>query len=382
MRRKISFFLLIVVFCLLMPVRASDDSFSTAPRQKNGGKWRIGYYEAGPYPSYTLTFGNIVKALAKLGWLDNVDACPFDSDSRTIWQWLGTHSVSQYLEFPPDAYYSYNDEEALHGPVRESLLRRLTETTDLDLMLALGTLAAQDLANDRHGVPVMVFSVSNAVKAGIVVSEEDSGRNHVWSHVEPDRYKRQVELFYDIFHFKKLGIVYEDTIAGRSYAALDDVEDLARERGFEIVRAFYDDSVLDPDLYHQNLLEAYRQVATEADAFYLTPYTRLQNERLGDILTPLVAKKLPTLSWSVRLVPHGVLMAVALADFEYIGAFDAENIARVLNGARPRSLNQIFISPPSIVLNLEAADRIRYVPPFPILLAADKIYLKIEGDSR
>ena len=50
------------------------------------------------------------------------------------------------------------------------------------------------------------------------------------------RYERQVRLFHQIIGFKKLGVTYDNDVAGRTYAAIDKVEKVADETGFEIIR--------------------------------------------------------------------------------------------------------------------------------------------------
>ncbi len=94
---------------------------------------------------------------------------------------------------------------------------------DIDLLLAFGTWAGQDFANHQHVTPTMVISASNAVKAGVIKSVEDSGYDHVHAWIDPKKSERQVRLFHDIIKFKRLGLAYEDDLDGRSYAAVDDV---------------------------------------------------------------------------------------------------------------------------------------------------------------
>jgi ABC-type uncharacterized transport system substrate-binding protein len=67
-------------------------------------------------------------------------------------------------------------------------------------------------------------------------------------------------------------------------------------------------------------------------------------------------------------------MSLAQADYSYVGLFYAETIARIFNGARPRQLNQVWIDPAKIALNLETARIIGFDPPVDILLAADEVY--------
>ena len=376
--KHIAVMMLIMMVCSMVWATAADDSISSDPNTNNGQKWRIGYYEAGSYSSYTIVFGNIIKALNKMGWLEGVEDCPFNSDSRTMWKWLAARNTGKYIQFVDDGFYTFNNNEGMRTETRANLLARLSQKKDIDLMLAMGTAAGQDLATDSHSVPVMVFSTTDAVKAKIVQSNEDSGRDHVWAHCEPDRYKRQIELFHDIFNFKKLGIVYENTPTGRALAVVDDIEAVAKEQGFEVVAEYFNENIADPDAYHQALSQAYGKVAEQVDAIYITSRTKLREDRLPEVVAPIIKKKIPTFSWTARYVPNGALMAVSAANFEIIGAFDAEAIAKVLNGAKPRSVNQAFITPPSITLNLQVADMIEYAPPFTILLTADQVYQEIQ----
>ena len=61
----------------------------------------------------------------------------------------------------------------------------------------------------------------------------------VSARVDPLRYQRQIAMFHDIIGFTKLGMAFEDTIEGRSYAAITDVETMAAERGFEIEKELH-----------------------------------------------------------------------------------------------------------------------------------------------
>jgi len=77
-------------------------------------------------------------------------------------------------------------------------------------------------------------------------------------------------------------------------------------------------------------------------------------------------------------VEKGVLLSITHQNFDEIGRWYAENIAKILNGAKPRELSQIFKEENHILINTEAARRINYEVPETILKIADKIYEKIE----
>jgi ABC-type uncharacterized transport system substrate-binding protein len=70
-------------------------------------------------------------------------------------------------------------------------------------------------------------------------------------------------------------------------------------------------------------------------------------------------------------------MSISQSNFDFVGRFHAETIAKILNGAKPRDLNQIFEDPTSISINLKTAKIIGYDPPLDVMSIADEIYYEI-----
>lgn len=358
-------------------VHADQNDASQARTRNDGKKWRIGYYESGPFPDFASTLRAIVISLGEKGWLEGMEGLPPENqvDARLIWNWLASHKVGPYLEFVKDAFYSSNFEKETRVVTKEKLVDRLSKNKDIDLMIAMGTWAGQDLANDLHSTPTLVFSAGDAVRAGIAASAEDSGRDHIWAHVDPVRYRIQLELFHDLFKFQTLGIVYENSDAGRIYAAIMDVEAVAQSLGFEIVPCFITDNTSSKEQVYEDLLGCYQSFGTQVDAVYLTLHPSLRIIRLPKLLETLYGKKIPTFSQQgVEDVKYGALMSLSRADFRGEGNFGAQAIARVLQGELPRRVSQVFVNPPSLMINLEAASKIGYTPPFDILITADKVF--------
>ena len=374
---------LLLVFCIAVAASAAEKGLTAAPHAEEGKKWRIGYCESTRFVNYAEHLYALVKGLTALGWLQGTEQFPYQpgqEDTRSLWEWLANRDLGPYLTFVADGYYSYDGtSQVTQKRKTDEIVRRLNHKKDIDLMLVMGTVAGKLVADDRHSVPVMVFSTSNAVAAGIVQSVETSGRDHVWAHTYPSRFKRQLEVFHDTFAFKRLGMVYEDSPAGRALAALNDAEALARERNFTIVRRFVADNQKDKHRFFNDVHAAHRTLAGEVDAMYMTIYPGSRTfEMLPALMEPFYEKKVPVVTQLKGEVQYGALMSVADADFMGIGLFGAEAIMSVLKGGAIRNLPQRFESTPYIVLNLEVAKKIGYRPPFAILLVADRIYRKIE----
>lgn len=365
-------------FCWCWPNGLAAADQGLAPLTNQGKKWRIAYCGMRTSVNYDANLNAIVRGLTALGWLTNTEDFPYvagQAKSAQLWQWLADRDTGPYIEFVADAYYFADGTDvAVAEATAQRLIDRLGERQDIDVIFVMGTYAGQLLANDHHATPTLVFSTSDAVGAHIVASAYDSGKDHVWAHMFPARFKRQVEVFHDLFGFRRMGMIYDDSPNGRSMAAVDDVEAVARERGFVIIPRFVSERQPGQAAYQQALLSAHQSLAEEVDAVYLTVSARRPFALLPEFLEPFYAKQIPVFSQQGVEVQHGSLISVNYSDFYGFGLFAGETIARVLTGARPRSLVQVYETAPMIVLNMDTAQRIGYRPPFEVLLSADAVF--------
>ncbi len=339
---------------------------------------RVAYIEGGPYTDYQKILLGFVHGLAQLGAIDNGEVpLPGNEEStKEIWQWLCANAGGNTFEFVPDAYYSSGWDDAMFVRDRKALIDRLNKDKDIDLVLAFGTLAGQGLATDEHHIPVAVLSVTDAVSAGIVPSPEDSGRDHVFAMVEPERYYRQVVLFHDIFHFKRLGIAYEDTPAGRASVALEDIERAAAELDFELVTCTDAFNFPEPGPAVANLIACHEKLAREnVDAVFITVNMGMQAQDMPKLMRPLLENKLPTFSQNgASEVKNGVLLSISQADFNGQGLFAAQAVCNIANGQSPRAQKQIYEESLSLAVNLRTAMLIGWNPSLAVLAAVDEIY--------
>lgn len=359
----------------------ANENSETAPTAKaDGTRWRIGYCESEYFIVYTQTLAAIVKGLEEMGWINNLEGfnTAVDSgDSRTIWRWLSSREVSLYIEFVDDAFYNLRDTDI----DKESSINRLNSKNDLDIMLAMGAEAGALLSNSSHDTNIFVFAASNAVRSGIINSVEDSGKDNVWAHMDEQRFVRQTRAFYDIVKFKKLGMVYEDSDNARVYSAVNEVERLAKEKGFEIIRYYVREPRTPAEYpqYYQEVQAAYNNLAAQVDAVYIT-IASLEAEKLPELFQPFYKHKVPIFSQLGNIeVKNGALLSVSVMDEINIGRFGADNISKCLQGAKPRDLEQSFQSAPTITLNAEVARKLDFKLPFELVIIVDEAYQNI-GD--
>ncbi|MBU1000940.1 MAG: ABC transporter substrate-binding protein [Proteobacteria bacterium] len=382
MRRIIPGILALLLLVLACPaISAEWESIPNTPTLHNGKKWRVGYLEGGPFRNYPLVLKSTISGLMSMGWVEPQDFPTIDDPEDTIqlWKWLSKNVHSNYIEFVEDGHWTSNWDQGQYKSVGDAVIKRLAQGKDLDLMIAMGTKAGQMLANDQHKVATIVLSSTDPLSAGIVKSVEDSGYDHVHARLDPERHKRQIRLFHDMFSFKRLGISYENTLEGRSYAAVEDVEAVAAERGFEVIPCFSPNDVQENSIAYKGLARCMEMMAPRVDAVYLTIHTGMDIVNLPNVMGPLDKYKVPTFSQgSSEEVEHGVLLSISQAGFKHVGRFHAMTMAKIFNGAKPRSLDQVFEDPMRIAINLAEAQAIGYDPPIDILTAADAIYQEIK----
>ncbi len=350
--------------------------FPTKPAAKpDGAKWRIGYFESGDYSEYPRTLRVTVEGLQKLGWL-SLPAMPDGLSGRQMWEFLADNARSDTLEFVRDAWWQPGNFDAAQRPaVREAIKQRLSTRRDIDLIIAMGTWAGQDMAAMGTPVPTIVASTSDAIGARIARSAQDSGQDNLHARVQPERYQRQVRLFHEIVPFKRLGLVYEDSPEGRTYSAVEAVEQVAREQHFEVLTCNAPSNGIPPEVATRNAMECYAKLAPQVDAAYVTVHRGVTPASIDTVAEILRQARVPSFSMlGSEEVKHGLLLSLAQADYSYVGLFYAETMARIFNGAKPRDLSQVWIDPAKIALNLETARVIGFDPPVDILLAADEVY--------
>jgi ABC-type uncharacterized transport system substrate-binding protein len=383
--KSAAFILLAVFMAAIYPSlsEAEESKYKTSPLTNKGKKWRVGYYEGGPYINYPANLQSLARGLHELGWIDKVsfENRPESTDSKEVWEALSM-AKNRYIQFVSDAYWSAGWNKDVRKENAENAVKRL-RSGDIDFMIAMGTWAGQDLANDKHSVPIIVISVSDPVKSGIIRSVEDSGYEHVHARCDPMRYVNQIKLFHNMVNFRRLGIVYENTVEGRTYAALADVEKVAGERGFQIVRCEAPFSGVDEKEAVTELIRCHEYLASRVDAVYVTVHRGIDFGRMPEIMAPLLKYKIPTFSMrGPEEVERGVLLSISRDNFLSVGKFHAKVMARIFNGARPRELNQIFLDPKTITLNINTAEAIGYIIPPAFLKVTDKIFHGNNPDAK
>jgi len=353
-------------------------------KKPNGKKWRIGYLEGGSFYHYYNHLQVLAKGLKDLGWItyESLPSLPQKDDTKGFWtDFLSSIRVqSDTVEFVRNAFYSAEWDKKNRSQVRSTVLERLNKRKDIDLIIAMGTWAGQDLAVNEHSTPVVSMSVANPVQAKIISSPYDSGLDHLHSRTDPGRFRRRLELFYNTIKFKKLGVMYENSEYGWNYAAMDDVMAVAKKFGFEVIGCHAHEKDDITQTYAESV-ECMNRLSTQIDAVWITHHIGFGIRNATYYLEPLLKRKIPSfLQGDSEAVKYGALLG-AERNWPAIGRYEAEIIAQIFNGAKPRELSQVFKIPQKIAINLKTAELIGFVPDESVMSKVSRTYTTIAEES-
>lgn len=355
-----------------------EDGLAYAPTQKpGGGKFSIGFIDLDPYPYTAQMLYDVVEGLKADGWI-TYESLPFDhddTDARELIRWLSRQDLGPYIRFRDDAnYYTLVDDP---DAVLESYEAH-AKAKDIDLMLAWSTSTARYASEYANDIPVIAYPIADPLGSGIVMDAEFSGVHNVWAHTDPARYRRQMMVFHEVVNFKKVGLIfYEESIA-----AVPDYTAMAEQLGVTIVPQKVEPLSADMTdeqvtAYYENYLSICTRMIEQdgIDAFILTTDMIKNDDYLDKLIRLFNEAKIPVFVQSGgNFVQAGCLMTVEAVDSKDVGRFVANTIGKVLNGAKPEELNQLYVSTPYLMLNLDASRTLDIDLPFEMLISCERIY--------
>jgi ABC-type uncharacterized transport system substrate-binding protein len=363
--------IIFILIFILLPISSfalnEHESYPSSPTKKGSAKWRVGLYTGGEYVQYSKTINEFAAAIIESDWVENKRIImPVSSDAlKDQWLYFSENLRSPYIEFVKDAYWSCGWNDEMRERVKKDCIKKLNEGY-VDLVISMGTWAGQDLANDLHSTPVIICSTTDAVGAGILKNYQESGHDHVIGITDPKKFHRQIKLFHTLLPFKKLGVIYHDTKAGKSYANLHILEEMSKELGYELVTCNAVDDI--PKEQYQRAFDetnaCIRKLVKDIDAMYITTHIGYTENNISNVVDILNENGIPSFySWGSDVVKKGILFGLSDSSRMDSARFQVDRMFKIFNNATPGKLNQIFIAPRAISINLKTSFLIDYKIP-------------------
>ena len=262
--------------------------------------------------------------------------------------------------------------------MNESDYIKMVNRDDIDLIITMGTVAGKYFLANETKNKFMVFACADPISGGIVKNETERYTDNSFAHIDRTRYERQIRAGHNLFKFKKIGVVYQDTPETFSYSAIDKLRKLSDELNFEVVEKHVIEAQNenDYDRYYKDLKQAYKELANEGiDSLYITTAT-IENEKLMDLLDEnIYPNNIFTIAQtSEQQVEYGALIGFVINDGMEQGYFAASQIKSYLEGTPFNELEQVNDDTPKMALNYDIAKRIKLKIPMSTMLIIDSIY--------
>ena len=359
--------LLFIALAALLPIAAvADESARLAPAARPAS---IVLLDSGPYQLYQQMLQATARGLSEIGVIERGDvAVPSGTDDlEPMWQWLANHAGGRSLRFPVDGHYSLDWDTRSGAAVFDEIVERVKKRRDVDLVFCIGTTACRGLVERISSVPVIAYTSTNAVRAGIAASLEDSGRENVHAVVEPERFVRQMRIFYELFSFDRLGFVYPPRMANRYEVSA--IADACKKLQVQFIGRPFDYTDNDPsgsfDRFFAQVKNLVEKDRVEAILLPFLPGTASTSRELARYL---IEHKVFSYALSGSTpVRNGVLLGMDDSNINELGRFEAQVIEDVLAGKSPRSINQSYNPQRTVIVNLTTAMELGWQIPYDLL---------------
>lgn len=356
------------------------DEIKNEPCQKeDGSKFVIGYLDIDPYPGTGEMIYDFVEELRNKGWITYEGEFPFDpadTDAKEFIKYLSGLDLGPYIEFSKNVNYYVSEKYDGEKYVKKDL-KKWIDKNEVDLIFCLGTQPAALMIKEMGitEVPIMVSGTVDPVGSGLAKTEEYSGQSNIWCHTNTGVYKNQMEFYYNAHPFTNIGMVYYD----ETIASLDYYSEAAEEKGFKITGKKISSQVTED--YYKNLKKYYKELVDEGiDAFLLNSDIIKDEKEIEPLLNIFYEKNIPVfVQNSEYYVEDGAMMVVTASDAQVQAPFLVEAFAKILNGEEPGNINQKFVTPPYLSINLQIADKIGFDVNDKMILSAEKLYTTVKN---
>ncbi len=256
----------------------------------------------------------------------------------------------------------------------ESKIKEISNRSDIDLVFTIGTHSTKRMISAEKNKPIVFTIVGDPEHAGILNNWKSSGAN--FTGVEtPDYYSKVVRLMHNFVPFKSLGMIYLKGSPSHE-AGIHQIRKLSEELGFKFVAQGFplrnENRIPFPrDQIRNKMHAALEAVCPQVEAFFVQTSNTFTSE--FDLFADEFIKYRIVSAGDPTNIRKGLVMGIG-KDANRFGRQCAQYALRILAGVSPASLPMDVGVKLTIDVNLEAARKISFDPPFELISGADNLY--------
>ena len=198
---------------------------------------------------------------------------------------------------------------------------------DCDLVLAIGTGAAQSIASQTSEIPVLITAVTDPVDAGLLQSSEAPGTNVTGTN-DMNPIQEQLELIPEILpDAQTVGLLYTSS-EDNSILQIEEAKAILEEMNLDYVEQTVTGS--------NDVQQAVQSIVTRCDAIYI-PTDNTFASAMPLVGSVVMESGTPVICGATGMVEAGGLITLGL-NYYNLGYQTGEMAVQVLEGADPASM--------------------------------------------
>ena len=245
----------------------------------------------------------------------------------------------------------------------------------VDLILALGLLASQDVATrTKLPKPVVAPFIIDERLQGLPYRKGRSGVRNLNYLSYPSRFSRDLKAFRELVPFTRLTLLVDEVV-------LQSIRELEHKARTEANQLGISVTLLPVGTTIASTLKA---LPENAEAVFVTPLIRLPSKEYGRLVSGLIQRRLPSFSMFGRSEVEQGLFATISPDTDTVRLARrvALNVHRILLGENAGTLPVPFSEREQMVINMATARAIDVWPSFQILTEAELLHEEPEKTAR
>lgn len=255
-------------------------------------------------------------------------------------------------------------------------LVQIKQQHNFQLIFTMGTQSTKMAVETIKKIPIVFTVVSSPIDSGIVSNWKSSGSN-VTGIGAPNQTLKSIEQIYELSGFTSIGLTY--LVGSPSHeSVVGQIKAMCKKNGIKFI---YDGFPLRNDagerLSEEEIREKLKQsldyILPQVDVIYIQA-SGTYNNNFEIFRNKLKTYRVPSMGEPIY-IKKGIIAGIGV-DHHAFGKQAADYAVQILNGTPPAELPMDVGTKFSILVNLEAAERVQLRPHLllPIMSSADAIY--------
>ncbi len=330
------------------------------------------FLQDGPSLVFTSYLQHVIQQFAALGLAPPAPThAPLSATD--LWRVMSQHDDDTMLRFLEDGVYDCEWSPEKRADEVARIAKRIRTRGDIDLLVVMGDWSSQEISGLEHSVATL--SINSSTMALEQERADYQGKvMRLYAHLESKSFNHEeLNFFHDIRRFKTLGVIYDPSPMGRDIADIEVLRAAADEKGYTLRECATTLLGVDQVAAAANFMGCLADMEGDIDAFFmhegppLNPGDRhAAFERLAALGAPVYAQVGEA---DVRL---GALLGPSRSSLERQDKRFAYMLSRMMRSMRTM-VSMASTMPMKIVLNMDTARRVDYMPAPNVLLLCEVI---------